>query len=195
MTMNKKRILKGIASLNIQHISWLMTIFIILYFLLPGIVLTLHIKLPNIISGNLTSDSLLNYFGTIIGCLLPLALSVISLKQSIEISDLQELLEIDRKRQMVFPDLYIINAQDTSDSVKIKNYSMNTACNLIISCENYCSDEFSVLPGNEEIEITIPVEHSRIISITYGDSIGSCINRNFTKSQNRYILLETNYDI
>mgnify|MGYP004639904567 CR=1 FL=1 len=72
---------------------------------------------------------------------------------------------------------------------------MNTACNLVISCENYCSDEFGVLPGNEEIEISIPVEHTRIISITYGDSIGSCIIRKFSRNESGYILPETEYDL
>ena len=190
--MKKKKKLKFLAKPNNKTIITSLILLTTCYLAVPCGIWIIHHRIPEQICGNFSADGLLSYAGAIFGWLPTLILSLLTIDQARKNTELQEILEIDRKRQAIFPDLYI-NCNE-ENHINIINYSTNTANNLVISCDEYCGDEFHILPGNGTLKFELEYFPSRIL-LTYGDSIGSCIRREFVKSENKYILIKTEYDM
>lgn len=178
---------------------FLFTLFALIIFILfqPIVCLKLQKCFPEYVVGEFTIDSLLNYSVTILGYITTFVLSLITLYQTKRSAELQELYEIDRMRQAVFPDLYINIVNDRCDDLllEIRNYSGNNANNLVISYDDFCSNEIRILEGNAKLHYNLTERYPSNILITYGDVLGSCIRREFIKTDNGYILLKTEYDL
>lgn len=191
--MKKKKLAKMNIEINNKTIIIIGILVVICYLAMPFIVWILQHILPQQIFGNISADGLLSYAGTIFGWLPTLILSLITINQTKKNAELQEIIEIGKKRQAVFPDLYI--NWDEENSINIKNYSTNIANNIVISYDEYSGNEIPLLPGNGILKLEQLEYFPPKILINYRDSIESCICREFVKSENDYILIKTEYDL
>lgn len=171
---------------------------LMLYFLAPILICVVYSLIATKIEINVTTECLVNYYSALFGGIIPLCIAFISLYQSKNTNDIQEIIEIDKQRNNAFPDLYIlIPENDDFEYLTIKNYSKNIANNLHITMTvngEYLVREFDILPANssEEIEIS-GTEYPKKIDIDYGDALGNCINRRLGRSENGYCVIETSY--
>lgn len=187
MSKNKKRFIFAII------------LVCIIIFVLPfGVSVTypwLQSKMRNIVS----ADSMLDYYATVISFMCTFFISVISLYQTKNNYDLQAVLENERQRNEVFPDLYILVSDDEDEEhLIIRNYSKNVANTLYVVLkvkgEEY-EYKFDLLEPNGNIIVDRNLdEYPEQIYIAYCDLLGNCIYRYFKSNENFYSVIETGYE-
>lgn len=155
----------------------------------------LQSKMRNIVS----VDSMLSYYATVISFMCTFFISVISLYQTKNNYDLQAVLENERQRNEVFPDLYILVSDVVDEEhITIRNYSKNVANTLYVVMkvkdEEY-EYKFDLLEPNGNITVDRNMdEYPEHIYISYYDALGNCIYRNFKSNETFYSVVETGYE-
>lgn len=198
--MKNQNLFHRIVSKNKKGVIFSIILVCIIIVALPlGVSVTypcLQNKMRNIVS----IDSLLSYYATVISFMCTFFISVISLYQTKNNYDLQAVLENERQRNEVFPDLYIL-VSDVGDEehLIIRNYSKNVANTLYVVMkvkgEEY-EYKFELLEPNGNITVDQDLdEYPEQIYIAYCDLLGNCIYRSFKSNENFYSVIETGYEL